>query len=214
MSDEIAVATPDALHTQMEFAKALASADLLPAAFKAKPANVLLAMELGKSLGIDTMTAINGVNVIAGKPSLGADLVAALVRRAGHTLRVKMVDERTAKAVIIRRDDPEFQFSSVWTMDRAKAAGLTGKDSWKNYPQNMLRKRAITEVARDACPEALAGIGYDPEELEHASPAAPVVDSSHLIAAATASAPVESVDTATGVIEAVVLDDDPEGEGQ
>ena len=206
---ELATSGATELHTQMEFAKALAAADLLPAAFKGKPANVLLAIELGKSLGIGTMTAINGVNVIAGKPSLGADLVAALVRRAGHTLRVGMVDDNTAKAVVIRCDDPDFQFTSTWTMARAKAAGLTGKDSWRNYPQNMLRKRAITEVARDACPEALAGVGYDPEELEPTSPA--TVSTAHLVAH-TSDTTDDVVDFDTGEIVDAEVMDIPEGE--
>ena len=152
------------LSERMKYAQALAAASLLPESYRGKPANVLLAMEYGAALGLDTVTAIQQVNVINGKPSASAQLIGSLVRRAGHRLRVTGDDKR-AVAEIVRRDDPDFVFRAEWTIDRASAAGLAGKGTWKQYPAAMLKARAITEVARDACPEALAGVSYTPEEL-------------------------------------------------
>ena len=71
---------------------------------------------------------------------------------------------------IVRADDPDFTFRSEWTMARAQTAGLTGKSVWKQYPAAMLKARAITECARDACPEALSGVQYTAEELGDDSP--------------------------------------------
>lgn len=158
------------LSERMQYAQALAAADLLPTAYRRKPANVLLAMEYGHALGLDTVTAIQSVHVVEGKPTASAQLIGALVRRAGHRLRV-IGDDKHAVAVIVRRDDPDFEFRSEWTIARAQAAGLVGKGVWKQYPAAMLKARAITEVARDACPEALAGVAYTPEELGHDAPA-------------------------------------------
>ena len=155
---------PTQLDVRIRYAQALASADLLPAAYRRKPANVLLAMEYGQALGLDTITAIQSVHVIDGKPTASAQLIGALVRRAGHKLRVTG-DDTQAVAEIVRSDDTEYVFRSVWTIERAKNAGLTGKGVWRQYPSAMLKARAITEVARDACPEALAGVAYTPEEL-------------------------------------------------
>lgn len=152
------------LEKRMQYAQALAASDLLPAAYIRKPQNVLLAMEYGSALGLDTVTAIQQVHVIEGKPSASAQLIGSLVRRAGHRLRVTG-DANHAIAEIIRSDDPDFAFRSEWTIARATAAGLAGKGTWKQYPDAMLKARAITEVARDACPEALAGVAYTPEEL-------------------------------------------------
>lgn len=152
------------LEKRMQYAQALAASDLLPAAYRRKPQNVLLAMEYGSALGLDTVTAIQQVHVIEGKPSASAQLIGSLVRRAGHRLRVTG-DANHAIAEIIRSDDPDFAFRSEWTIAPATAAGLAGKGTWKQYPDAMLKARAITEVARDACPEALAGVAYTPEEL-------------------------------------------------
>jgi hypothetical protein len=159
------IAVPNAnLGERMQYAQALAAADLLPASYRRKPANVLLAMEYGHALGLDTITAMQSVHVIDGKPTASAQLIGALVRRAGHRLRVTG-DDKKAVAEIVRSDDPEFVFRSEWTLDRAGAAGLANRGVWKQYPAAMLKARAITEVARDACPEALAGVAYTPEEL-------------------------------------------------
>ena len=163
MSTDVAIyraSVPD----RMQYAQALAQSGLLPDAYRGKPANILVALEYGAGLGIPPMTAIQQVHIVQGKPVASAQLIGALVRKAGHRLRVTGDDKR-AVCEIVRADDPDFTFRSEWTIERAQQAKLTGKETWRAYPGNMLRARAITECARDACPEALAGISYTAEEL-------------------------------------------------
>lgn len=155
---------PGALAAQMDYAKAMAASDLLPRQYQGKPANLLWAISYGQTLGVAPLTAVQSIHVINGKPTASADLIAGLVRRAGHKLRVNG-DDRRAVAQIIRADDPDFTFEVVWTIERAQAAKLTGKGTWKNFPAAMLKARAITEVARAACSEILQGTIYTPEEL-------------------------------------------------
>jgi hypothetical protein len=166
MTTEIELAQPRnaGLPAKLEYARFLATSGLLPAQYREKPGNVLYAVEFGEMLGIRPMAAITGVHIIEGKPSASAALISALVRRAGHRLRVSGNDEK-AVAEIIRSDDPDFVYRSEWTIARARQAELTGKGTWKKYPAAMLKARAITEVARDACEEALMGMHYTPEEL-------------------------------------------------
>lgn len=152
------------LPAKVQYAKTLADSGLLPAAYRRNPANVLYAVEYGEMLGLPPMAAITGIHIIEGKPTASAGLISALVRRAGHRLRVTG-DDRHAVAEIIRRDDPDFTFRAEWTMERAKQADLLGKGTWKKYPAAMLKARAISEVARDACEETLSGVHYTPEEL-------------------------------------------------
>lgn len=168
------------LAAEKDFAVALAQSNLLPKAYQGAPANVLVALEWAHALGVAPMVAMQQLYIIDGKPSASAQMIAGLVRRAGHNLRVAGDDQR-AVCEITRSDDPDFVFKSVWTFDRAKNAGLTGKGTWKQYPAAMLKARAITEAARDACPEALLGVTYTPEELGENAPAGPVKATSHLI---------------------------------
>lgn len=162
MSHELAIyaAAPE---ERWRYAQALADASLLPEAYRRQPSNVLLALESGSALNVAPMVAIQEIHVIKGKPSPSAQLMAALVRRAGHRLRITG-DATHARCEIVRADDPEFTFVSEWTMQRAQAAGLT-TEMWKKYPANMLKARAISECCRDACPDVVVGFGYTPEEM-------------------------------------------------
>lgn len=159
------VHTENALVEKKEWATTVANASMLPRQFQKNPANLFVAAEYADELGIGRMNALTDIYVIEGKPSLSSHLMAALVRRAGHKLRVQVGEGPAARAVLIRKDDPEFEFVSVWTMDRAKAAGLTNKAVWKSYPAAMLKARAISEVVREGASEVLAGALYVPEEL-------------------------------------------------
>ena len=206
------------LADRMEYAKALAPSDLLPKQYRGNPANVLIAIEYGRALGLEPMAAIQGVHIVEGKPTASAQLIGALVRNAGHRLRVQG-DDTGAVAVIVRADDPEFEFRAEWTMDRAKTAGLAGKSVWRQYPAAMLKARAITEVARDACPEILSGVAYTAEELGH-DDAPKRVDTARLtppkpavqhVETALETVESEPVDTETGeILDAEVVEDEPQ----
>ncbi|MEV7962357.1 hypothetical protein [Oerskovia paurometabola] len=155
---------PAPLNEKMRYAQALSGSNLLPKQYRDQPANLLFALEYADALGVAPINAITSIHVIEGKPSASADLIASLVRRAGHRLRVSG-DDTFAEATILRADDPDYPFTVRWDMAKARQAGLTGKGVWKAYPSAMLRSRAITEVARMAAPDALFGVIYTPEEL-------------------------------------------------
>ena len=155
------------LAADMEYARVVSSGAMLPAQYRGKPADILIAMGLGRAMGLSPAESLYRIHVIQGRPTASAELIAANVRKAGHILRVKG-DETSARAVIIRSDDPDFEFESTWNLDRAKRLGLASKDGWQKQPGTMMRWRAITEVARLACPEALYGVAYVAEEIDDA----------------------------------------------
>lgn len=157
--------SPAAVQARIQYAKALSSSDLLPVAYRGKPANVLIAVEMGNALGLKPMAALNGIAVINGKPTLSADLMAAVVRNAGHKLRVEE-KPGAVRATLIRSDDPDFSYEAIWDQGKAEKAGLWGKGNWVKYPGQMLRARAISEVIRQGASECLFGAIYTPEELE------------------------------------------------
>lgn len=134
------------------------------------PAKVLLLAETGSMLGLHPMAALQSIHIIEGKPTLSANLLAALVRRAGHRLRVTTSGDWkagtfVARAVLIRSDDPDFEFIVEWTKERATTAGLAGKGNWNKYPEAMCKARAITEVIREGAPDVTIVAAYTPEEL-------------------------------------------------
>ena len=168
---DLAVRDPQAtaIPAKLQYARALAESGLLPASYRKNPANVLWAMEYGDMLGLAPMATMTGVHVIEGKPTASAGLISALVRQAGHKLRVDG-DNKSATCVITRSDDPK-PFSVTWTLKKdgsnpsAEEAKLLSKPVWQQYPASMLKSRAITQCARDACEEVLFGLHYTPEEM-------------------------------------------------
>lgn len=161
-----------ALREQMEFASAVThdnSASLLPDQYRGNRANVLIAVGLGASMGLSPAESLYRISVIKGKPAAGAELIAANVRKAGHKLRVRG-DEQTCTAQIIRADDPDYVFEVTRDLAWAQRMGLADQVNYKKQPGTMLQWRAITAVARLACPEALYGVTYTPDELTDGEP--------------------------------------------
>ena len=159
------------LSEQVQYANAVARAGLLPQAYRNKPADIIVAMGLGQSMGLSPMESVYRINVIQGKPTASAELIAAQVRKAGHKLRLKKDEARqSVTCTIIRADDPDAPFSVTRDRRWAEQMGLIGKDNYKKQPMTMLTWRAITACAREACPEALYGVAYTPDEMHDMDP--------------------------------------------
>lgn len=152
------------LADQMKYAQAVSSANLLPQAYRGKPADIMLAMGLGQAMGLSPAESLYRIDVIQGKPTASAELIAANVRKAGHKLRVSG-DDNSATCTIIRADDPEFEFTVTRDAAWAKSMGLDKKDNYLKQRGTMLQWRAITATARLACPEALYGVVYSADEM-------------------------------------------------
>lgn len=156
---------------RLQHAQAVAQSSLIPDGYRNQPANVLWAMDLADALGVPFPQVMQTMVVMRGRMTMSADLMAAVVRRAGHKLRVHE-QGMSVTAALIRRDDPDYEFTATWDEAKARQAGLWGqRGPWSLYPAQMLRSRAITEVCRQGASDALAGTTYTPEEL--GSPSAP-----------------------------------------
>lgn len=185
------------INQTMEWCNAMAQGDLLPQQYRNKPANIMFAAEYADAIGVSRIHVLTSIAVVNGRPSPSADLMASMARTAGHRLRVT-VNGMSATAVLIRKDDPDFEFSSTWDEARAKRAKLWGKAGpWSQYPEAMLRSRAISEVIRLGCPEVMAGAIYTPEEMESAEAQTQTVQAS------------VAVDRATQVVDEVAAIEGP-----
>ena len=153
----------------LQHAQAVAQSSLIPDDYRGRPANVLWAMDLADALGVPFPLVMQTMVVMRGRMAMSADLMAAIVRRAGHKLRVSE-QGMSVTASLIRQDDPNYEFTVTWDEAKARQARLWGqRGPWSQYPAQMLRSRAITEVCRQGASDALAGTIYAPEELSASS---------------------------------------------
>lgn len=154
------------LRDQMSYAEAIAQSNIIPDAYRGKPANVMVAMNFGQSMGLSPAESLYRIAVIKGKPTMSAELIAAQVRKAGHKLRIRKDEAaQSVTATVVRCDDPDYPISVTRDIAWAKSMGLAGNDNYRKQPMTMLTWRAITAVAREACPEALFGVAYTPDEM-------------------------------------------------
>lgn len=154
------------LQERADYIARLAPSTILPTAYRGNAANAFVAAETGAALGLEPLQALASIAVINGRATLSSDLMAAVIRRAGHTLRIVENSPESVTATLIRADDKKFEFTVTWDKDKATKAGLWGqRGPWSQYPTQMLRARAITEVARQGASEALMGMIYSPEDF-------------------------------------------------
>lgn len=167
-TNDIATRPAMGLEEQIHYAQAMAGASLLPEAYRKQPANILIAMQAGESLGITPFQAIQGIDVIKGKMSLSAELMRALILRDGHTLRVDVLTENGCRLLVARREHPDEVQQFDFTIEDAKRAGLSG-GNWAAHPKAMLLARCTTLAARAVFPDVIGGMSAT-EEVEHDTP--------------------------------------------
>lgn len=174
---------PHTLRERMAYARSLASSALIPKAFRSgrggddgfreTTANVLLAVELGNTLGLSPLQALCQVNVVEGKPGLGAEGQLAQVLIAGHDMYVdEERSDRTKATVVAQRKGSERVHTIVYTLDDAVAAGLvrivegrpfarsqSGKPlPWETSTPDMLVWRAVTRACKRVFPDVTGGL--------------------------------------------------------
>lgn len=154
-----------------QFAMAAWAAGVLEDGDKTRAVGIaLVKMQYGAEVGLGPMSAIAGVHLIKGKPSLGAGIVASRIQ-AHPLFRFRQL-EQTATSCTLRFWEREAEGAawehvgdSTYTLADAKLAGLEGNANWKKHPRSMLFARALTDGARRFCPVVFSGSVYTPEEL-------------------------------------------------
>jgi len=166
MSQKFDLSHVQALDT---FAKGISSSSLLPGDFKGKANNILAQIQLGHELGVSPMTALSGIHVIQGKPTISANLMITLIMASNKGMVEVLTETNTAVEIkgirygVDGRKDVEYCTS--FTMEDAKQAQLTGNPNWKKYPKDMLFSKALGRLARRLFPDVIQGM-YAQGELD------------------------------------------------
>lgn len=118
----------------------------------------------GRELGIGPIASMSGIHIVKGKPTIGANIIAALVKaNANYDYHIEEHTDETCDITFYQ--GAQKVGHSRFTMADAKRAGLSGAN-WQKYPRAMLFARAISQGARFHCPDVFTGVtAYTPEEL-------------------------------------------------
>jgi hypothetical protein len=137
-------------------------------------AGVHAIMARAKALGIHPFEALNGgFYVVSGRVGMSTEMMAALVRQRGHSIRKD--PKSTNECVILhgKRADTGDEWTCKFDKDDAIAAGLWGGATWKKYPGVMLYNRCMSMLFRQLFPDLSLGAGYVEDELHEIAKTSP-----------------------------------------
>ena len=140
---------------------------LLPDSIKNLKQALMIALK-GKELGLELFYALSHISVVNGKCMIEGQAMLSLIYKKYPNAQIRYVTPREKRdleaTVTMSRSPEEDPDEFTFSMEDAKRAGLTNKPPWKQYPQDMLRWRAVGQGARFKFPDAVGGL-YVPGEL-------------------------------------------------
>lgn len=158
------------------YAERVCATQMVPVAYKGKPAEAAAAILAGAELGFGPMASLRAFHPINGTPAPAAITLRAVVTGHGHEI---IVEESSSDRAVVsgRRKGTDTWQTSVWDIARARL--LPQYETNKNYKHNpgaMLVARATAEVCRWVASDAIMGMPYAAEEIadEPAIVSAPV----------------------------------------
>ena len=164
---ELSIFNVKGLGAMMRLAKELAPSEMLPDAFKNKPANVLIALNMAQRMDADPFAVMQSIYIVYGKPAFSANYLIGCFNGCGrfscikysffgqpgtmsYGCRAYATELRTGEKVV----GPDV------TLEMAKKEGWLDKkgSKWQTMPQLMLQYRAATFLIRTTAPELALGM--------------------------------------------------------
>lgn len=157
--EQPAAIVPRTFAEVMTMCQALASASIAPKHLRGNPVEMAMVVMTGLEVGLPPMASLRLYTTWDGVPRLMAEGVRAIILMRSTTIEYfEMATCSDVEATWIgkRRGRPEK--SVTWTIERAKRAGLLGKENWIKYSQDMLNARASMQLGRIIAPDVVAGM--------------------------------------------------------
>lgn len=141
-------------------AKAMAASGFFEDA--ASISKAIVKIMAGAELGFGPFASMQGVNIIKGKPSYNANMMASAVKSSPR-YDYRIVELTDTRCSLVFFEDGKEAGKSIFTAQDAQKAGVS---NMSKYPRNMLFARAMSNGVRWYCPDVTNGNAiYTPEEL-------------------------------------------------
>lgn len=151
-------------------------------------AQAFVKIQAGQEIGIAPFQAMSGIHIIAGKPAIGAGIMASKIKGSGKYDYI-VVEQSDKVCSIDFYQGAKKIGNSTFTIEDAKKAQTKNIDK---FPKNMLFARAISNGLKWYCPDVFSGPVYTPEEMN---------------AVVTEDIPHEVVDESTGEVTLPLIPD-------
>jgi len=155
------------------------------------PFGIMTIIEYGRELGIPPVSALQTMSLVNGRLAIESKALFAIALKHGITIEVI---EKTKERCVLRFTRPGHKpYTETFTIEDARRIGLTEKDNWKKYPEEMLYWRCGAKGLRAYCSDLLLAL-YTKEELEDIAMAPSPTHSSRTAPQATPVVDVDLID--------------------
>lgn len=125
-------------------------------------AQAFVKIQAGQEIGLAPFASMSGINVIMGKPTFGAGIIASSVKSNGkYDFKVLKLDDKECSIDFYQ--GKEKIGNSTFTIEDAKKQGTKNMDK---FPKNMLYARAMSNGQKWFCPDVFQMAVYVPEEMQ------------------------------------------------
>lgn len=124
-------------------------------------AQAIVKIQAGQELGIPPFTAMTGIHIIQGKPTVGAGIMASRIK-SSIKYDYKVVKKTNEICQLEFFEDDVSQGIEEFTIEDAKRAGT---QNIAKYPKNMLFARCVSNGLKTYSPDVFIGPVYAPEEF-------------------------------------------------
>lgn len=159
-------------------AKVYAESALVPNEYRNNIGNVLIAQNMAKRMGADTLMVMQNLYIVHGKPGWSAAFLVASFNSNGRFSAIKyrfegtpQTDDWSCTAFCTEHSSGETIEGTKITWKMANLEGWVNKNGskWKTMPEQMFRYRAATFLIRSTAPEIGMGL-LTKDELEDMGP--------------------------------------------
>jgi len=128
------------------------------------PGKVIAVMLMGRELGLPPMRSVNVLFPVHGRVESDAKTMLSLVYQSGLLEDIAFEESDEACTITVKRKGVPSSYTTIWTLEDSKRAGLHTKPTYRKYPRDMNRARVITRACRVLFPDVVGGL-YGWEEM-------------------------------------------------
>lgn len=164
------------MNAAYQAANLLSKTDMIPAAYRGKPGNCFIAIDMAARMNVSPLLVMGMLNIVQGNAGWNGQGCIALINNCGRFTPINFEEELKPdgyfSCIAYATDKASGEVLRSTKVDRtlAQACGWLDKNGsyWKKMPQQMARYRAAAFFARAYCPDALMGL-YTDDELRDIS---------------------------------------------
>ena len=127
------------------------------------PEQAVALMLVAQSEGRHPASVASEFDIIQGRPALKSQAALARFQNAGGKIQWTSRSDTKCSAKFSHPQGGELEIT--WTIERAAQAGLTNKQTWRQFPTQLLGARCVAEGVRAVFPACLNGV-YLAEEVQ------------------------------------------------